>query len=84
MRGRYFRYIFENLDGGLFHTGSIYDKEKQKIINYIYMVGSGCRSALQTKEPEICINKEKMPEVTDILIVGSYSARYLNILIIVF
>lgn len=81
MRGRYFRYIFENLDGGLFHTGSIYDKEKQKIINYIYMVGSGCRSALQTKEPEICINKEKMPEVTDILIVGSYSARYLNILI---
>lgn len=51
MRGKYFRYLYENLDGGLFHTGNIYDKEEKKSTNYIYMVGGYCGNVKKEQKP---------------------------------
>lgn len=51
MYGRYFRYLFENVDGGLFHSGSIYDEGRKETTNYIYMAGSYCRNTQQKRNP---------------------------------
>ena len=61
MRGRYFRYLFENLDGVLFHIGSVYDKEEQKTTNYIYMVGSYYRNVLHKGNPGFYSEEEVIP-----------------------
>ncbi len=80
MRGRYFRYLFENLDGGLFHTGSIYDKENQTTTNYIYMAGSHCRSTF-TKENDNVYGEDSLPDKIDLLVMGGYTVKYLHKLI---
>jgi len=49
MRGKYYRYLFENLDGGLIYTGSIYDKEWQKTTNLVYMSGGLYRNTTQNR-----------------------------------
>lgn len=72
MRGRYFRYLFKNLDGGFFHSGSVYDRGRERTINYIYMAGSECSKNSH--------NIETMPEDIDILIVGAYTAEYIKLL----
>lgn len=77
MRGRYFRYLFENLDGGLFHTGSVYDKEHQRATNYIYMVGSYCRGAFQKRTVQIYEN-DTLPERIDLLVMGGYTVKYIH------
>lgn len=76
MRSRYFRYLFEKLDGGLFHIGSVYSKENQKAMNYIYMVGSGSRSAHLEQEGAFC-KEAALPEEIDLLVVGSYAAKHI-------
>ncbi len=81
MRGRYFRYLFENHAGGLFHSGSVFDKEKQKTTNYIYMVGSLCRNARSKKISRLYTELDTIPETIDILVVGGYTAGYINKLI---
>lgn len=81
MRGRYFRYLFENQAGGLFHSGSVYDKERQKTTNYIYMVGSYCRNARLKKFSNLCKEEDTIPERIDILIIGGYTAKYIKKLI---
>ena len=73
MRGTYFRYLFENPDGGLFHTGSIYDKEKQRAVTYLYMAGSSSRDAPQEEEAG--------SGRIDLLVMGAYSANYIKKLI---
>lgn len=80
MRGRYFRYLFENLDGGLFHTGSIYDKENQRTTNYIYMAESYCRSTFRKGNSNIYV-EESLPEQIDLLVIGGYTAKYIHRLI---
>lgn len=81
MRGNYFRYLFENLDGGLFHTGSIYDKERQTVTNYVYMAGGYYRNAPQNTAAALTQKDDRLPEVIDILVVSSYNAKYINRLI---
>lgn len=76
MRGRYFRYLFENSDGGLIHIGSIYDKEDQKTTNYIYMVGSYCRNGTQSGKESGIQRESPLPERIDILVMGCYTAEY--------
>ncbi len=80
MRGRYFRYLFENLDGNLFHTGSIYDKERQKAVNYIYMVESCGGKAEQDEETNV-LEQGDIPETIDVLVVASYTVKYIERLI---
>ncbi len=75
MRGRYFRYLFENVEGSLFHIGSVYDKEHQKTTNYIYMVGSYYRNTQGEKGPEACTEHGALPEVIDILVMGGYTVK---------
>lgn len=84
MRGRYFRYLFENPDGGLFHAGSVYDKDKKKIVNFVYMAGSHCRSTPQEKKPDFCAGEDACEGAIDLLIVGSYSANYIKKLLVLF
>lgn len=81
MRTRYFRYLFENLDEGLFHSGCIYDKENGKSTNYIYMAGNYCRNLKPKKVRNVESEKETIPEVVDILIMGGYSIAYIKRLI---
>lgn len=81
MRTRYFRYLFENQDNGLFHSGCIYDRSREKITNYIYMVGS--HGATGKKHCEYGMQVDTIPEKVDILVVGGYTATYLNKLIAV-
>ena len=78
MRGRYFRYLFENLDGVLFHIGSVYNKEEQKTTNYIYMVGSYYRNVLHKGNPGFYSEEEVIPEVIDVLIMGDYAVKDIN------
>lgn len=78
MRGRYFRYLFENLDGGLFHTGSIYDKERQRILNFVYMAGNRFGSMTKNDSQDIYKKENGLPEVIDILVIGSYNAGCIN------
>lgn len=78
MRGKYFRFLFENLDGGLFHTGSIYDKKRQKNLNFVYMTGNRFRSMPQNESLIIYKNEKDLPEVIDILVIGSYNAGCIN------
>lgn len=74
MRSRYFQYLFEKLDGGLVHIGSVYNKDSQKSINYIYMVGSGSRSG--SSEQKGTFGKEDvLPDRIDLLVAGSYTAQ---------
>ena len=81
MRGKYFRYLFENLDGVLIHIGSVYDKEKQKTTNYIYMVGSYYRNVPHGGEHEIYMEESAVPDEIDILIMGGYTVKDVNKLI---
>ena len=60
MRGKYFRFLFENLDGGLFHTGNRF------------------RSMPQNESLIIYKNEKDLPEVIDILVIGSYNAGCIN------
>lgn len=76
MRGRYFRYLFEKLDGGLLHIGSFYNKEDQKTMTYIYMVGSDSHSAYLERKASFC-KEAVLPEEIDLLIVGSYAAKHI-------
>lgn len=80
MRGRYFRYLFENQNGGLLHTGSVYDKEKHKSTNCLYMVGSYCRNTHQKKKNGMGRDAKEhtVPEAIDILVMGCYTAAYIN------
>lgn len=78
MRGRYFRYLFENQNGGLFHSGSIYDKERQRTTNYIYMVGSYSRNTRFRKSVKMYTDEDTIPETIDILVVGGYAAGYMK------
>lgn len=75
MRGRYFRYLFENPDGGLMHIGSIYNRENHKMTSYIYMVGSYSRTGAQNGR-ENGMKEELLPERIDILVMGCYTAEY--------
>ncbi len=81
MRTRYFRYLFENLDEGLFHSGCIYDKAKGKSTNYIYMAGNYCRAMKPKKVRNVESEKETIPDVVDIMIVGGYTIAYIKRLI---
>ena len=81
MRGKYYRYLFENLDGGLIYTGSIYDKEWQKTTNLVYMSGGRYRNTTQNRIKVFYEEEVSIPNVIDILVVGSYSAKYVNKLI---
>ena len=83
MRTRYFRYLFENQDNGLFHSGCIYDKAKDKITNYIYMVGSYCHNTLEKKAAGFEMQEDTIPHNIDLLVVGGYTAAYLKKLIYV-
>lgn len=71
MRGRYFRYLFEKLGGGLFHIGSVYDRENQITMSYIYMAGS---SGMCPEGEDAFRGNEALPEEIDLLVVGSYTA----------
>lgn len=75
MRGRYFRYIFQNEEGSLFHIGSICDKEKRNITNYIYLVGSYKRNVNFKQEPLRYAGCGVMPKVIDILVLGGCTAE---------
>ena len=70
MRGRYFRYIFQNEEGSLFHIGSIYNKEKQNVTNCIYLVGNYNRYAGARQDPKAYNGCSVIPEVIDILVLG--------------
>lgn len=83
MLTRYFRYLFENRNNGLFHSGCIYDRAKDKVTNYIYMVGSYCRSTLEKKAAKNEIKEDTIPHQIDLLVVGGYTAAYLKKLIYV-
>ncbi len=76
MRGRYFRYLFENPDGGLMHIGSLYDREGQRTTSYIYMVGSYCRNGSKNNRENENQKKEMTPERIDILVMGCYTTEY--------
>lgn len=81
MLGRYFRYLFENLDEGLFHSGSIYDKEEQRTTNYIYMAGSYRRNNRTSQKERAAANHQEVdtiPEKVDILVVGAYTVTYIR------
>ncbi len=75
MRGKYFRYLFESLDGELLHTGSIYDKEKQNMTTYIYMVGSYCRNGAQSRSTKLFAQGDGIPEQIDLLVMGGYTVQ---------
>ncbi len=81
MRGRYFRYLFKNLDGSLFHIGSVFDKDNQKTTNYIYMVGSYYRSSRKKKSSDLFRQEKTIPKEIDMLILGGYTLKDLNKLI---
>lgn len=82
MRGRYFRYLFENLEEGLFSAGSIFDKEKQTGANFVYIAGGSHTNASQERFSDIYREKDDdIPEKIDILAVGAYSAKCINMII---
>lgn len=78
MRARYFRYLFENQEEGLVHSGCIYNSVEENTINYIYMVGSECRKTTLRRKKEITEETDSMPETVDILIVGAYTVKYIR------
>lgn len=76
MRGRYFRYLFENSDGGLMHVGSLYDREDQRTTSYLYMVGSYSRNGGKGDGEHAGQKEELIPERIDILVMGCYTTEY--------
>lgn len=81
MRGRYFRYLFENVEGSLFHIGSVYDKERQMATNYIYMVGGYYRNTRSKRESGNFTRHNAIPAVIDILVLGGYTVQDVNKLV---
>lgn len=81
MRGRYFRYIYENEEGNLFHIGSIYNKEKWNVTNWIYMVGSYYRHTQFLNEPELYAASDVIPKNIDILVLGGCTVGDVNKLV---
>ncbi|MBO5373522.1 MAG: hypothetical protein J6A75_12525 [Lachnospiraceae bacterium] len=81
MRSRYFRYLFENLDDGMFHSGCIYDKAKETTTNFIYMTGNYDRNMKIKKTKLVEADKETIPQRVDILVVGGYTISYIKRLI---
>jgi len=81
MRSRYFRYLFENLDEGLMHSGCIHDKAAMKTVNYIYMAGNYSKENVDGEVYFKRIQNEMIPEEVDILVLGSYAFAYLERLI---
>lgn len=79
MRARYFRYLFENQEWGLIHSGCIYDREKSKSTNYMYLAG-GC-GELHKQNDRAGEDADVLPDCIDILVVGGYAAECLNKLI---
>lgn len=81
MKARYFRYLFENQNDGLYHSGSIYDRLEEKITNYIYMVGNYAPTMPYQSKAKWKEEADAIPENVDILTVGGYSAAYIEKLI---
>ena len=81
MRGRYFRYLFENQAGGLFHSGSVYDRERNTTTNYIYMVESYSRNERVKGELDFGARKDAIPDEIDLLVLGGYTINYIRKLV---
>lgn len=82
MLSRYFRYLFEKLDDGMFHSGYIYDKTEEKTTNYVYMAGSYCRNIIPKRNQDAHIEMGAIPDVVDILVIGGYTPAYIKKLIV--
>ncbi len=81
MRGRYFRYLFENQAGGLFHSGSVHDRERNTTTNYIYMVESYSRNERVKGALDFWAKEDAIPDEIDLLVLGGYTINYIRKLV---
>lgn len=64
----------------MIHSGCIYNREKNKATNYMYLAG-GCGEPHKQNQEGDGEEDDALPERIDILVVGGYAAEYLNKLI---
>lgn len=77
MEGKYFRYVFEDMDGCLFFMGSIYNRGQNKTTNYLYINGVDEEKSSVLTDSEQS-GMDRLPPKLDIFILGAYSEKCLK------
>lgn len=77
MQARYFRYLFENQEDGLIHSGCIYDKIEEETTNIIYLAGNYNRME-PWKKGKSKDKEYKIPKKVDILVLSDYTTLYVK------
>ena len=81
MESRNFRYLFENTDEGIVHSGCIWNKEQEQNMNFAYVCGMWAGREESEEDQIKALRFQKMEELCHIFVLGSFSLRYVRVLL---